>query len=177
MDHSAFIILVFILVCAAIIVLAIVIARQVSAEVKLPGNIRFYIEADKGWHPVPPSGPKKPPVRREPSPRAGPQAPSRPRTRLVARVRGGPDWEYSLDDGQTIYIGRRPDNDIVLRDPAADTRQAVIYLEGDRYRINNLSRTKPTKVNNRRITMQNLGDGNTIQMGNTRLIFRQERQG
>lgn len=177
MDNSAFIILVFVLVCAVIIALAVIIAQRARAEVKLPGNIRFYIEADKGWRPIPPSASKKPPARREPPPRAGPQASSRPRTRLVARVRGGPDWEYSLDGKQIVYIGRLPDNDIVLRDPAADTRQAVIYLEGGRYRINNLSRTKPTRVNRRPITKQNLGDGNTIQMGNTRLIFRQERQG
>lgn len=176
MDYSAFIILVFILVCAAIIVLAIIITSRTRAEMTLPGNIRFYIEAERGWQPVPRSGPKKPPDRKKPSPKAGPRAPSRPRTRLVARVRGGRDWEYSLEGKDIIYIGRRSDNDIVLRDPAADTRQAVIYLEGGRYRINNLSATKPTKVNNRPITKQNLGDGNTIQMGNTKLIFRQEKR-
>lgn len=98
----------------------------------------------------------------------------KPRARLVAHVRGGPDWEYPLEGKLTFYIGRRQDNDIVLLDPTTDTRQAVIYLHESRYRINNLSPRVPTRVNNRSITMQNLGDGNTIQMGNTRLIFRHE---
>jgi pSer/pThr/pTyr-binding forkhead associated (FHA) protein len=76
-----------------------------------------------------------------------------------------------------VYIGRRPDNDIVLRDPDADTRHAVIYWDPNRgrYRINNLS-SRGTMVNGRPISMQNLGNGNTIRMGRTELIFRQIRE-
>jgi pSer/pThr/pTyr-binding forkhead associated (FHA) protein len=59
-----------------------------------------------------------------------------------------------------------------LRDPAADTRHAVIYWHEGRYRINNLS-PRGTEVNNHLITMQNLGNGNKIRMGHTERIFRQ----
>jgi pSer/pThr/pTyr-binding forkhead associated (FHA) protein len=82
---------------------------------------------------------------------------------------------FPLDGKKMVYIGRREDNDLVLRDPTADTRHAVIYWEDGRFKINNLSSRTPTQVNNRPITKQNLGDGNTIQMGHTKLIFRQAR--
>ena len=81
-----------------------------------------------------------------------------------------------LDGKIQVYIGRRSDNDIVLRDPAADSRHAVIYLEGGRYRINNLS-PKGTRVNNQWITWQRLGNGNKIRMGNTELVFRETKGG
>jgi pSer/pThr/pTyr-binding forkhead associated (FHA) protein len=88
------------------------------------------------------------------------------------KLRDGPNWIYPLDGKTQIYIGRREDNDIRLNDPLANTRQAVIYWENGRYKINNLSARMPTTVNGRPITKQNVGDGNTIQMGRTKLIFR-----
>jgi pSer/pThr/pTyr-binding forkhead associated (FHA) protein len=71
-----------------------------------------------------------------------------------------------------IYLGRHQDSQVVLKDKAADTRQAVIYWEDGRYKINNLSARSQTRVNGRPITKQNLGDGNSITMGRTVLIFR-----
>jgi len=170
MDSLTTLLLIFIVAAMVIILIAVLIGHQTRARLLLPGKAEFYIETTKGWQPVPSKG-------REAHPGGMPARPAqpRPRTRLVAHVRGGPDWEYPLESKPTFYIGRRQDNDIVLLDPATDTRQAVIYLHESRYRINNLSPRVPTMVNGRPISMQNLGDGNTIQMGNTRLIFRQER--
>jgi pSer/pThr/pTyr-binding forkhead associated (FHA) protein len=88
------------------------------------------------------------------------------------KLRDGPNWIYPLDGKHQVYVGRRADNDLRLTDPAADTRQAVIYWEDGRYKINNLSRRTPTRVNKRPITKQNLGNGNTIELGRTRFIFR-----
>ena len=84
-------------------------------------------------------------------------------------------WRYPLTKTQHVYIGRRNDNEITLNDPMCDARQAVVYWDAlsHRYKINNLSTTSPTMINNRRITKQNLGDGNTIHLGNTRMIYRE----
>ncbi len=172
MDSLTTLLLVFVVAAAIIILIAVLIGHQTRARLLLPGKAEFYIETTKGWQPVPPKGRQ---AQARPGGMPARPAQPRPRTRLVAHVRGGPDWEYLLEGKPTFYIGRRQDNDIVLLDPTTDTRQAVIYLQEGRYRINNLSPRVPTMVNGRPITMQNLGDGNTIQMGNTRLIFRQER--
>jgi len=75
-----------------------------------------------------------------------------------------------------IYLGRGDDNHIRLaKDSTADKRHAVIYVENNRYYINNLS-PRGTWVNKRLITKQVLGDGNTIQIGATLIIFRERRK-
>jgi len=84
-------------------------------------------------------------------------------------------WRYPLKPGPAVYIGRHEDNQIRLMDRGADTRQAVVYWEEGRFKINNLSSGNPTRVNGKRITKQNLGHGNTIHMGPTKLIFRDGR--
>lgn len=172
MDTWASLLLVFILSAMVVIAVAILVALRVKARLSLPGRAEFYIETEKGWKPLSvPSRARQPGERR----RTPEKAASLPRYRLVARVRDGPDWEYPLDGKPVVYIGRRKDNDIVLRDETADTHQAVIYWEKGRYRINNLSKDIPTRVNDRPITWQNLGDGNTIQTGRTKLIFRERK--
>lgn len=100
-------------------------------------------------------------------PRGRPGAPS---ARYHLHVKGT-RWRYPLGN-QHVYIGRHPDCQIRLRDQVADSRQAVIYLEGGRYKINNLSPQTPTQVNGRPVTMQNLGNGNKILTGRTEFIFR-----
>lgn len=175
MDTWAYGLLIFGFASLIVIVVAIIISQQVSARVSLPGKAEFYIKVDKGWRRVPDSPHAKQPRRQRKKKQEPARAERLPRFRLVAKVRGGPDWEYPLDGKQVVYIGRRDDNDIILRDETADTRQAVIYWEKGRYRINNLSRDVPTRVNDRPITWQNLGNGNTIQMGRTKLIFRERK--
>jgi len=140
----------------------------VKAGVRLPGRAEFYIDTSRGgW-------------RAEPQQRRA-QPPPRPPTAkscfyLKMKLRHRPNWTYPLDGKAMVYIGRRADNDLRLTDPTADIRQAVIYWESGRYKINNLSARTPTRVNKRVITKQNLGDGNTIQMGRTKLIFRDKRR-
>jgi hypothetical protein len=175
-DGWIYVFLVFILAAMVVIIVAILISQQARANVRLPGRAEFFIEVDKGWRRAPKtSRPPKPVSGQRPAAAKGQTARRSSRTRLVAKVRGGPDWEFSLEGRNQVFIGRRQDNDLVLRDPDADTRQAVIYWESERFKINNLSSQSPTRVNGRPITKQNLGDGNTIQMGRTKLIFRQEK--
>ncbi|WP_295882326.1 FHA domain-containing protein [uncultured Thiohalocapsa sp.] len=99
-----------------------------------------------------------------------PAAGSAPRRRWLEAK--GMRWYYPLDGRSLIYLGRHQDNQVVLKDKAADGRQAVIYWEDGRYKINNLSVRSHTRVNGRPITKQNLGDGNSITMGGTVLVFR-----
>ena len=164
MSDWVLILVVFIALAAVITLVAVLIHSRVKAGIRLPGRAEFYIDASRGgWRAEPRQHRGRPPPR---------IAAGRQRYYLEMKLQRGPNWIYPLDGKTVVYIGRRPDNDLVLRDPTADTRQAVIYWEGGRYKINNLSRRVPTRVNGRPITKQNLGDGNTIQLGRTKLIFR-----
>ena len=164
MGEWAIILVLFIAVTAVIVLVAVLVNQQVKAGVKLPGRAEFYIDTNRG-------GWQAEPQRRHAQPPPQPST-THPRFYLEIKLRHSPNWVYPLDGKAMVYIGRRADNDLRLTDPTADTRQAVIYWEDGRYKINNLSSRVPTRVNKRVITKQNLGDGNTIQMGRTKLIFR-----
>lgn len=164
MSEGAIILVLFVTLTAVITFTALLINSRVRAGMKLPGRAEFYIDTTRGeWHQRSKKGNHKPPPRK---------SPPKSRYYLEMKLRNRPNWIYPLSDKRHVYIGRRADNDIVLTDPTADTRQAVIYWENGRYKINNLSARTPTQVNGHIITKQNVGDGNTIQLGQTKLIFR-----
>jgi hypothetical protein len=153
---------VFVVLGAAIIVLVVALSRRGTARLELPGRAGLSIEFDKGgWQPD----------RAAPPQSAAPLSPT-PRAWLVAGARR--QWKLVLDNRPQITIGRREDNDIWLKhDRAAESRHAVITWDAgrNRYRVTNLSTTNPVRVNNRPISWQYLGDGNTITVGQTKLIF------
>lgn len=154
MSEWAAVLVVFIITAAVVTLVAVAINERVRAGIRLPGYAEFYIDARRGGWYVERKG----------------QVGSR--FYLEMKLRDGPNWIFPLDGKRIVRIGRDAGNDLLLTDPQADGRQAVIYWEDGRYKIANQSARVPTKVNNRPITRQNLGDGNTIQMGRTKLIFR-----
>jgi hypothetical protein len=165
------ILLLFITLGTAVILVAVLRNKQTKAGIKLPGRAELYIDtSQERWEEKPRLDQREGGARPRHNRRAS--QPIRPNFYLEMKLRNRANWIYPLDGKLQVYIGRRNDNDIRLNDPTADTRQAVIYWEDDRYKINNLSRRVPTCVNGRSITKQNIGDGNTIQMGRTKFIFR-----
>ena len=163
MSDWAIILLVFTAVAAVVTLVAVLVHSQVRASIKLPGRAEFYIDARRGGWQV---------ERRRSFGSSHRPSTSRLRYYLEMKLRNGPNWIYPLDGRTQVHIGRHADSDLVLLDSTADTRQAVIYRERSRFKIANLSKRTATLVNGRPITKQNLGDGNTIQMGRTKLIFR-----
>lgn len=128
MDQWVFLLFVLVLAGMVIIALALILNQRLRARIYLPGRAEFFIDTRRGWSKVP-----KQPSSRRPSAQKKEKSRQR-RTWLAAKVRGGPDWEYELGDKAQVYIGRHPDNDIVLRDKSADARHAVIYFQDGRYR-------------------------------------------
>lgn len=163
MDSWAAVILVFVLVSGIVLLVVVLTSGRGKGRLTLPGRASLEIEFDRGW--------QLPPSTRD---RGKKPVGSQPHFWLEAKGAGGKRWQYLLDGRSQVYIGRRDDNDIVLQDRQADSRHAVIHWEQGRYKINNLSPRVPTRVNGRPITKQNLGSGNTIQMGRTKLIFREK---
>jgi hypothetical protein len=170
MDAWLVVLLVFVVGGVVVVLVAISINSEVNAQLKLPGRAEFYIDTSRDeWRKRASSSGD---VEQRHSANAPPRSSPKPRFYLEMNLKHGPNWIFPLDGKSQVYIGRRQDNTLKLTDSTADTRQAVIYWEDGRYKINNLSSRVPTKVNNHKFTRQNLGDGNTITMGRTKLIFR-----
>ncbi|MDD5448834.1 MAG: DUF3662 and FHA domain-containing protein [Actinomycetota bacterium] len=74
--------------------------------------------------------------------------------------------------GETLSIGRSPENDVVIPDPNASRYHARIEVKGDHFSIRDLDSTNGTWVNEARVKEAELADGDLIRLGTTRLIFR-----
>lgn len=156
MDNVA---MLFILVGGIILVLLLVTKEAGRGRLRVGGAEVMIDFGRPGW---------RHPRRRSAS---GPGRPVAAATRgpylAVQRTR----WRYPLGT-EPVIIGRDADCHVVLLDPAAAPRQAVIYWQDGRYKINNLAVAPPTLVDRRSFRTQNLGNGNKIRMGRTELIFR-----
>src|SRR5918993_1544653 len=106
---------------------------------------------------------------------AGPDASAtlEPSPRVLIQTVGRPDDSEALEVDQAgISLGRSSDNRVVLDDPGASYRHALIRREGDGYRIEDLGSRNGTWVNDKRLTGRHaLEDGDEIRVGNTRLVF------
>lgn len=162
----AYILLVLVILGALIILIALSASRRTRARLRLPWGMGFEIDAERES-----SSKGRPP--RRPPPSKTPKTRKPKRTWLETR---GGKWQYTLGGKSQYTLGRDPSSDIpLLKDPACSNKHAMIFRRGRRYRIRNLS-SKGTYVNGRLLRReQNLGNGNKIRMGNTELIFREEK--
>ncbi len=169
MSEVVLLAIIFLFIFALLFVIALALSPRLRAQIRLPFGMFFKIDAAR-----PQPQPQKPVPQRR-LPQASPAAIEQ-RAWVAIKQRGRADWRYDRNGAVMVYVGRGGDNQVILaHDPAADTRHAVIYLESGRYYINNLS-ARGTRVNSRPVTKQVLGDGNTIQMGNTKIIFHERRK-
>lgn len=158
MNDSTGIFLFFILVAGIILALLLLTKEKGSGVLRLGrAELRIDFENAKGW------------VSTNRQPPGQPQAP------CYLEVKGT-DWYFPLPHKQVLF-GTGPECDVRLADRTADSRQAVIYWQEGRYKIVTQSTHSryPTRVNNKVIRSQNLGDGNTIRMGWNLFIFRDAR--
>ena len=68
-------------------------------------------------------------------------------------------------------IGRSRECDLRITDGNASRRHAEIVQEGDDYVVVDLGSTNGTELNGRRITREELTDGDRITIGATDLVF------
>jgi len=74
-----------------------------------------------------------------------------------------------------ITIGRLPDNNLVIDNPAVSGRHARVYREGDHYVLEDLKSTNGTFVNDKPIARHTLLEGDVILVAKHTLVFtRQE---
>jgi len=90
--------------------------------------------------------------------------------RLVIHTASGTS-EVSLKNG-VAKIGRDPRNEVVLNTAEASRRHAVVERRGDSFYVRDFNSTNGTWVRGQRVSEQALEDGDTIRIGNVRMVFK-----
>ncbi|NIO21049.1 MAG: FHA domain-containing protein [Candidatus Aenigmarchaeota archaeon] len=96
--------------------------------------------------------------------------PSIPSAWLLIEEEGMPEKKYDVK-AMTISIGTSDDNDIILKDKAVSRHHAKIRIEGKKYFIYDLASTNGTRVNGRKIAKKWIKEGDSIEIGHTRMTF------
>jgi hypothetical protein len=78
--------------------------------------------------------------------------------------------DFSLED--LTFIGRTPENQIRIYTPAVSRRHAQIAHSGDGWMLRDLSSENGTYVNGQRVTERLLTDGDRVQFGTSRFVFK-----
>ena len=71
----------------------------------------------------------------------------------------------------TLSIGRTPDNDVVIDNPAVSGHHARILVDGDHFQVEDMNSLNGTFVNSQRIRKSPLKDGDEILVGKHTLVF------
>lgn len=87
----------------------------------------------------------------------------------ILRLEKG-EKEFELNRSRMV-IGRRPDVDIVLADPAVSGRHTLVINILDDSFIENLSVTNGTYINGKRTNKTVLNEGDVIAVGSSRLVY------
>lgn len=81
-------------------------------------------------------------------------------------------WRGISRRSRTVEVGRAPGNDVVLNDEYVSRRHFRIRHDGAAYALEDLGSSSGTSVNGVPSTTSTLNDGDTIEVGQTRLVFR-----
>lgn len=96
---------------------------------------------------------------------------------VLAVTRGArPGEVLPLSEESAISIGRARANDVVLDDSSVSSQHCRVRPEQGRFVLYDLKSTNGTLVNGRRVERHLLEEGDVIQVGETNLQFRRERQ-
>jgi FHA domain len=79
-----------------------------------------------------------------------------------------------LLSGGTVTIGRQPDNNFCVDNPAVSGHHATVFAEGDHYVIEDAESFNGTYVNGQRISKAVLKDGDNVTIGKHTIEFRDE---
>jgi pSer/pThr/pTyr-binding forkhead associated (FHA) protein len=80
-------------------------------------------------------------------------------------------YAYAVE--QVVTIGRLADNRIVLDHPSVSSHHACVFMDGDRYIVEDLQSTNGTFVNGGRVSRRTLRDGDVLKIGTRTIVFDQ----
>jgi FHA domain-containing protein len=78
---------------------------------------------------------------------------------------------------EDVSIGRHPNNDIVIEDPAISAQHAHISYDGLAFEIEDLGSRSGVRVNTRPVQRSEIRDGDRIRLGNSVFIFSVKSRG
>lgn len=126
------------------------------------------------WQPPPAAAPATtPPSREVPETMAMPPARvSTPGPQAELIIESGPDAGHTHSAGDhALRMGRSPDNDVILRDPATSGHHARLERRGDQYWVVDLGSTNGTFVNGESIQEKQLNHGDRVTIGQNSVHF------
>jgi pSer/pThr/pTyr-binding forkhead associated (FHA) protein len=94
--------------------------------------------------------------------------------KLTLILKNKPLGNYQLRKGDSITIGRREDNSVVIDDPAVSGHHAKIDSMGNRFMIIDLQSKNGSFVNEQLIATHWLMDGDVINIGDHALLYNQK---
>jgi len=104
------------------------------------------------------------PTRPPAAPSAGPQG--------EITIESGPDAGHTHRAGDhAVRMGRSPDNDVILRDPATSGHHARLERRGEQFWVVDLGSTNGTFVNGESIQEKQLNHGDRVTIGQNSLHF------
>lgn len=115
----------------------------------------------------------------EPRPEPRPEPSGAEATRVMGAGGAGENERATIVDadgrrhgmGRTAVIGRLPECEITLDDPAVSRRHARITHDGGEYRIEDLGSTNGLRVNGEAVTSGRLRDGDRVDLGGVKVTF------
>jgi pSer/pThr/pTyr-binding forkhead associated (FHA) protein len=81
-------------------------------------------------------------------------------------------WEVPIR-GDSLTIGRKADNDVIIDSDSVSRHHAVIERRADGFSIRDLNSQNGTQIRGQGLSSEQLKDGDTIQVGIARLVFKQ----
>ena len=87
-------------------------------------------------------------------------------------IESGPDAGHTYRAGESaLRLGRSPDNDLILRDPATSGHHARVERRGEQFWIVDLGSTNGTTVNSEPVQERQLNHGDRITIGQNAVHF------
>jgi pSer/pThr/pTyr-binding forkhead associated (FHA) protein len=93
-------------------------------------------------------------------------------TQAELTIETGPDAGHShRASDHAVRLGRSPDNDVILRDPATSGHHARVERRGDQFWIVDLGSTNGTLVNGESVQEKQLNHGDRLTIGQNAVQF------
>lgn len=78
-------------------------------------------------------------------------------------------------DKDSLSVGRKPDNDIVIDNPAVSGHHCKVFRQGDGYYLEDLDSTNGTYLNEKRVMKSGLHDNDVIGLAKHALVFVEDK--
>jgi pSer/pThr/pTyr-binding forkhead associated (FHA) protein len=135
-----------------------------------PGDDREPTTVMPAWQPPPPA--TIPPVAETVAMATRPGAPAAAGPQAELTIESGPDAGHAHRAGEkALRLGRSPDNDVILRDPATSGHHARLERRGEVFWVVDLGSTNGTFVNGESVQEKQLNDGDRLTVGQNSVHF------